>query len=114
MNIEAVWFLLIGALFVLMAVSKRLIDALPMTGAMPLAAPGDRSGIAGFAVRSRHAFARGLRASAVAPAAAPGGAGHAADHCADDGIRHGPVGLGMGGGSAVGGGAGANGPGAGQ
>ncbi|EJO31506.1 cation:proton antiporter [Achromobacter marplatensis] len=34
MNIEAVWFLLIGALFVLMAVSKRLIDALPMTGAM--------------------------------------------------------------------------------
>ncbi|KAG0754885.1 hypothetical protein G6F22_020807 [Rhizopus arrhizus] len=97
-----------------MAVSKRLIDALPMTGAMPLAAPGDRSGIAGFAVRSRHAFARGLRASAVAPAAAPGGAGHAADHCADDGIRHGPGGRGIGGGSAVGGGAGANGPGAGQ
>lgn len=48
MNIEAVWFLLIGALFVLMVVSKRLIDALPMTGAMVYLGVGFLIGPAGL------------------------------------------------------------------
>lgn len=48
MNIEAVWFLLIGALFVLTAVSKRLIDALPMTGAMVYLTVGFLIGPAGL------------------------------------------------------------------
>lgn len=48
MNIEAIWFLLIGALFVLMALAKRFIDALPMTGAMVYLAVGFVIGPAGF------------------------------------------------------------------
>ncbi|WP_447981899.1 cation:proton antiporter [Achromobacter kerstersii] len=48
MNIEAVWFLLIGALFALMALAKRFIDALPMTGAMIYLAVGFVIGPAGL------------------------------------------------------------------
>ncbi|MGV2865829.1 cation:proton antiporter [Achromobacter sp. ESBL13] len=48
MNIEAVWFVLIGALLVLMALAKRAIDALPMTGAMVYLAAGFAIGPAGL------------------------------------------------------------------
>lgn len=48
MNIEAVWFLLIGALFALMALAKRFIDKLPMTGAMVYLAVGVVIGPAGL------------------------------------------------------------------
>ncbi|WP_313621970.1 cation:proton antiporter [Achromobacter sp.] len=47
-NIVAVWFLLIGALLVLMALAKRFIDVLPMTGAMVYLAVGFAIGPAGL------------------------------------------------------------------
>ena len=34
MTIEAVWFLIVGALMVLMALGRKLVERLPMTGAM--------------------------------------------------------------------------------
>ncbi len=48
MNIVAVWFLLIGALLVLMALARRFIDVLPMTGAMVYLAVGFAIGPAGL------------------------------------------------------------------
>ncbi|MEN4918013.1 cation:proton antiporter [Achromobacter spanius] len=48
MEIEAVWFLLIGALLALMALTRRFIDVLPMTGAMVYLAVGFLIGPAGF------------------------------------------------------------------
>lgn len=56
MNIEAVWFLLIGALFALMALGKRFIDKLPMTGAMVYLAVGVAIGPAGIGLLTLDLF----------------------------------------------------------
>ncbi|SAL03817.1 sodium/hydrogen exchanger [Caballeronia arationis] len=40
MTIEAVWFLIVGALLVLMAVGRKIVERLPMTGAMVYLAVG--------------------------------------------------------------------------
>ncbi|MNK25374.1 K(+)/H(+) antiporter NhaP [compost metagenome] len=56
MNIEAVWFLLIGALFVLMALARRVIDRLPMTGAMVYLAVGFLIGPAGLGLLNLDLF----------------------------------------------------------
>lgn len=55
-NVEAVWFLLIGALFALMALAKRFIDKLPMTGAMVYLAVGFAIGPAGLGLLTLDVF----------------------------------------------------------
>ncbi|MFD4837049.1 cation:proton antiporter [Achromobacter sp. NPDC058515] len=71
MNIEAVWFLLIGALFVLMALAKRFIDALPMTGAMVYLAVGFLIGPAGLGLLNLDLYADGHVLRLITEAALP-------------------------------------------
>ncbi|WP_250504573.1 cation:proton antiporter [Caballeronia sp. AZ7_KS35] len=47
MTIEAVWFLIVGALMVLMALGRKLVERLPMTGAMVYLIAGFLLGPAG-------------------------------------------------------------------
>ncbi|EHK67991.1 cation:proton antiporter [Achromobacter arsenitoxydans] len=71
MNIEAVWFLLVGALLVLMALARRFIDLLPMTGAMVYLAAGFLIGPAGLGLLTPDLFDDRHALRLIAEAALP-------------------------------------------